>query len=576
MNITLDDLLNPDDSYLIKDDGYSIKADTTESLNDTNYNAYVNDTTNNQLKKKYKDPRHNPYKDQSIYNKSATKSSYIIPITKNGAFINFSQLEVDQNDTMTVLKMVRKIENYFTLKAMQIFGQLKQSKRCTVDKKKKRIIVPRFGVFEVLKKEYGLSKAVTKSQLKPGENLSKPFKWQASLTPNQQVITRHIMDNYYNKQRKDNGSAGLILQLEAGQGKSYAASWFIQKFQKKTAIILHSTSLVEQWVKVLQTCYDEPSIGYYYAKKKILGDIMLLIVKSATQSEFIFGKGDKTVKYSALEFYNMFGLIIFDECHTYANKSNGKLFSIAETPYMLGLSATPAEHPDKFDTMVWWGIGSVLNAKSIPGYQSTDQQFSGKLIRYNYYGPPKYTKFLQNSKTDLVSVVDTISMICDDPDRDDIIIDSILECIQSKRYTFVFADRRSYLEKLRTKLKARCDEDTELLIDDTDFARIVGGTKAQQLEHAELKSRVIFTTYQYMGTGKSIIKMNALVLATPRKSKMEQYIKRVFRLGSDMSIERIIYDIVDMKTVLKNQFYVRSKYYKQMGFDIISLEKRVE
>jgi hypothetical protein len=57
-------------------------------------------------------------------------------------------------------------------------------------------------------------------------------------------------------------------------------------------------------------------------------------------------------------------------------------------------------------------------------------------------------------------------------------------------------------------------------------------------------------------------------MASPRKSKMEQYVKRVFRLGSDTSVRRHVYDIVDVRTPLKNQFYVRNKFYKAQAFDV--------
>ena len=83
--------------------------------------------------------------------------------------------------------------------------------------------------------------------------------------------------------------------------------------------------------------------------------------------------------------------------------------------------------------------------------------------------------------------------------------------------------------------------------------------------------RIILTTYQYMGTGKSIPKMDAIIYATPRKSKSRQFTNRIFRLGSNYDIERQIYDIVDWRTIVKNQWYKRKKYYneKEYAIDII-------
>jgi hypothetical protein len=65
-----------------------------------------------------------------------------ILITKSGAFIKFDDL-VPKSHTYA---FVKKIANYFTLKHMAINGSFITRKRCIVDVKNRRIIVPRFGV----------------------------------------------------------------------------------------------------------------------------------------------------------------------------------------------------------------------------------------------------------------------------------------------------------------------------------------------------------------------------------------------------------------------------------------------
>ena len=72
------------------------------------------------------------------------------------------------------------------------------------------------------------------------------------------------------------------------------------------------------------------------------------------------------------------------------------------------------------------------------------------------------------------------------------------------------------------------------------------------------------TTYPYSSTGVSIDKMDSLILATPRKSKMTQILGRIFRLGGDQSVKRFIVDIVDNKITLKSQYSARKKVYTNM------------
>lgn len=511
----------------------------------------------------------------------ASNPKHKILISKSGAFISFDSIAIKRkkgvNADLTRMKAVRKIENYFTLKTMQVIGAMKQTKRCRVDKKKRRIIVPRFGLFEVLTEKYGLDGFTAKSCLTSGEPPNKWFRWQGALRPNQQLILNYMMQNIYTDKRKQVGSAGCILDLEAGQGKSYLAAYLMSKFNKKTAIILHSTSLIDQWKDVIKVCYgDDITVGEYYGKKKTDGDVVLIIINSVLSSEFVNtagrGKNKVITKFTPIEYFSQFGFIIYDEAHVYANKNAGKAFSIAQAPYMLGLRATPDENAYKFDKLVWWGIGPVLTAANLTGYIPTNKDFSGEVHRKMYYGKPNFTRLIKNETTDMVSVTETISMICKDADRTALVVDCILECLDKKLYTFVFADRRDYLDVLRLALIARHavpSNNIEMLIKPADYMRIVGGSKNEELATAEFKSKVIFTTYQYMGTGKSIVKMNGLVLATPRKSKMKQYIKRIFRLGSDTSVTRHIYDIVDMKVTMKNQWSVRKKYYNSQEFKII-------
>ena len=482
-----------------------------------------------------------------------------IHITKSGAFIKFEYLGEDY------LKIAKRIENYFTLRAKTIMGVMKCLNCSKMDKANKRIIIPRFGVYEILNNKHHLNNFTTISNISPGETPNCAFEWRGALTDNQILIYNEIIENYYSDERCAIGSAGVIVNLEAGQGKSYLAAYLISVLQKKTAIILHSTALLEQWVKVLQTALGPAiSIGYYYTKKKVLGDIMIFIVDSAANDQFIIA--GETI--AALDLYNRFGFVILDECHMYSNKTALKALKSAQAPYMLGLSATPDEHVDGYDKAVWWAIGPVLDASKLSGYIATSDDFTAEVHRIMYYGSNEYTKLIVNKATDMTSTSETINMICKDKIRNSIIIDCICEGLDLGLCMFVFADRRQYLADLQKELVTTKQITGEIIDSDADFVRIVGGAKYGELENAELKSKVIFTTYQYMGTGKSVVKMNGLVLATPRKTKMKQYINRIFRLGSDMSIKRHIWDICDMRLKMSNQWRIRLIHYNSKKYTI--------
>ena len=498
------------------------------------------------------------------------KGKKTIFITKSGAFVKFSALS---NSLVSAVKLATKIDNYFTLKHKLITGYMHQLKCAKLDKKNERIIVPRFGIYEILNDKYNLNNTTTVSQIAEGDPPTNKFVWKGTQTDNQKIITDEIMSKYFTKERIALGSAGVILNLEAGQGKSFVAAYLITKIQRKTAIILHSTALIEQWAKVLRASLgDTVSIGYYYGVKKINGDIMIMIVDSASSNMFKIGNETLT----PVEFYNRFGLIIVDECHVFANKMALKAMRSAQAPCMLGLSATPDEHPNGYDNAVWWSLGPILDSKKIRNFVSTADNFKAVVHRIMYYGPTNYTKIIINSATETVSFAETTNMLCMDKHRNQLVINCILEGLALNLSIFVFADRRAYLSELRDLLESQAPVNSEILDSAEDFVRIVGGAAPGDLERAEINSRVIFTTYQYMGTGKSVVKMNGLVLAHPRKSKMKQYINRIFRLGSDESITRHIWDICDMKLKASSQWHTRLEHYAAKKYEIVPKKIKYE
>lgn len=492
------------------------------------------------------------------------KKKYNLPLTRSGVFIKFDLINRDYVD---------KIKNHFTLRCMQINGQWKQIVNCRVEYENERIIIPRFGAFEVLNKHYGLANHYIDNQIKPGEDCK--FKWEAKLNSNQQIVADFMLKNFYTKKHVECGSCGTVLNLPAGQGKSYLASYFMSIFNKKTLIIVHSTSMIEQWSNVLKACYKDISIGFYYSKAKVLGDVMICVIDSSIKDEFVFKIKNKypqpatEIKMSKIQFFSRFGFIIYDECHLYSNKNDSQAFKMAQATYMLGLSATPDENINKFDKIHTWNIGPVLQANLIPGYKNVDSIFKAKIHRIQYYGPDEFTERLIEPSTQMVSISRMLSMIMSDMKRTQLVIDCIVKCLEKGHYTYVFADRRNYLELLRKLLHSRMQNiETDIVVNENDFIRLVGGSKAQDLETAEVKSKCIFTTFAYGSTGRSIIKMDAIVLASPRKSNMKQTIGRILRLGSDINIERTVYDIVDQKTVLSGQWRFRKNYYEAMGFKI--------
>jgi hypothetical protein len=193
-----------------------------------------------------------------------------------------------------------------------------------------------------------------------------------------------------------------------------------------------------------------------------------------------------------------------------------------------------------------------------------------------YHSHSDHCKF--NVREDgMIEYSSIIESLINDPNRNNIIVNEVLNLMEDGRFVFVFSDRRSHLEHLFELMEKEIieREKTDIIIDMPEFDKkieivgertiLYGGSKEDVIEKARSLSSIILTTYAYSGTGVSITKMDALVLSTPRRSNMKQIINRVFRLGSDQTIKRIIIDIVDEKMPIKGQVRERVKAYEERG-----------
>lgn len=476
-----------------------------------------------------------------------------------------------------------------------------------------------------------------------------PPECRLELSHNQTIIMRYLLDNIYTTERTRAGNACSILHLTAGQGKTFIGAAMIRESLARhiadgkpvssyfTLIIVPNTTLLNQTTSVLKSVFPTMSCGEYYCKNKVLHNINVAIVDSATNTmRFSFKMHSrtgqpvpgadhagyelvqkKTTQLDSINFYKMFNLIIFDEVHGYCSKEYRKLFQKAQSPWVLGLTATPNDRKDKFERYIFDQIGPLLPASEMPGYRHDEFNFVSFYHAIKYHGPPEHT--LQHEFYN-----DTLNQLIDDEARNKIIIQLALDCYDiNGEYTYVFSERRRHCEILQQMFiqalesrknapvpddagvvdddivddadadadadDASVDSDAgfgvnindidindidindlgidnnaagqeELAIDDpSDNVILMGGATANDEHAAEHSSKVIFATYLYLGVGKSIPKMTRAILATPRKSQMEQIMGRIFRKGGDGARHRYIYDIVDWKLSVKSQHYLRKK-----------------
>jgi superfamily II DNA or RNA helicase len=454
----------------------------------------------------------------------------------------------------------KKLVKHFTIE----YDALTYVKKIKVMRKVKttKLLFLRFGMLEYIKR---LKNINITYHLRIPPIPKNVFKWTGSLKNNQKIIVKCIMNKYFNEKNTKCGKSGCILNLEAGQGKTFIATSLIEKLKTKTLIICHNKNILRQWVKVLSAGYPNNTVKAYYGESKACGDITVGIVNSLLMDNMQING----IAADPKTFFKQFGFVVFDEVHLYSGNMRKNIYYRLYATYILGLSATPDENKC-FDKINEWGCGNVLNATSIKGYTVEHIAFKGNVTKLSYKAPDEYTQIIINEKLEMIAHSSMVSQLCEDPYRIHLIVKSIFDLKEKGKNIFVFAERRSYLTAIKNHMALFKIDSHELLTDSDEnhISQLMGGSTDEDVANAIKSSNVILTTYEYMGTGMSIPKMDAIILATSRKKKSKQYVGRIFRLGSNYESVREIVDIVDAKIYIKSQYSVRKKYYDEKKFPI--------
>lgn len=472
-------------------------------------------------------------------------SSVVAILKKEGLYFTIAEI-IDNHGR----EYYNKFKNQFTMQTYNMVS--KQYKIIKLFKivNNTYILVPRF---EGVKLKI-LSNVLNKINDEKKINIE----YTGRLIKNQKIVVEHILDNVFNETNKKQGNSGCILKLSTGQGKSYCAMHIIGKLKVKTLIIVPNTYLLKQWVQLLTELFPNNTIGEYYSKKKTDGDIVVSIINSCLSKSFPFNKVNKVEQpeLTVKEYYSRFDFVILDECHMYCTKTFGEVFYKIQSTYMLGLSATPDERLDGFDLMAQYHLGDIIDAELIENYSKEDVKFNSNVKIIKYDGPDELTQNIVNTKNNMINVPSMISNFIIDDKRNQLIINETIKLLNKKHNIFIFSDRRSHLELLSEMLALQISDEYTIVL--------YGGSSDDDIQVAQDNSKIILTTYQYSSTGVSISKLDALILATPRRNGLTQIIGRIHRLDTKyQKNKRQIIDIIDNKTVLKFQYSTRKKAYEK-------------
>lgn len=364
-------------------------------------------------------------------------------------------------------------------------------------------------------------------------------------------IYDHLINNIYS------GINSCILDLKPGKGKTYLAMSLIKHFGKKTLFVVPGKELITQTTKLLKQIFPELIIGEYYSVKKTDGDIVVMTTKSAALlHKYTFTQNNKKITLNKDEYFDRFGLTIFDEIHTYCTSEQQEIFYKAGSFRTFGISGTCFDRTDGMDQIAHMHIGTPISAADLmPKDEIIEWKFDAYCLRYN--GPPDFTKPLISS-ADFISCPMMVTQFSKDPYRSQWLVDIIKQLVDDNHQVFVMLDRTELVKLAYEYLKTVFTKDGEL-----EAASMVTGKVNDQLRSVARKSKVVIGTYGCIGTGISWDEFTGIVFWHPRRNNYKQFLNRIFRENGDRTKTRVAYYLQDNSTSIKTQYTGFKKICKE-------------
>lgn len=340
--------------------------------------------------------------------------------------------------------------------------------------------------------------------------LKEPREYQISVTDK---VLKHIQ----------NHKSG-VCSLYTGWGKTFLTLWIASKLSKKTLIVVHTKSLLEQWIIKIKEFTGIDAGIIQQNKMYIESPICVGIIHSLCLRDY------------PKEITEAFGFIAFDEVHHTPSEMFSGVFFKMYIEYSFGISAT-LKRTDGLSKVVNWFLGETI----VDIKQVTDKPTI--LLSPFYPSIPFEEQLMINGKPNRMAM---ITDLCVSNERNEFIINIVNQ--NTHRIILILTHIRSHAELLHSRIP--------------NSGLYMGKMSQDELNMSNTKN-VIIGTYNMASEGYDNPRLDTLILSTP-KSNIEQSVGRILRQKN--SNDPLVIDIQDFHSLFIYANYKRIKYYKNQGF----------
>jgi len=445
--------------------------------------------------------------------KNNDKSLYI---TNEGTYLLKKYFDENELDTIKKeLNILPKITSDFQIEKNEPFDIFLETTE--------KIFIPKY---------YALKKFMDiKNTVLPKNPLSLKFKGE--LRDYQKDIVNIVLPKI-----KDDG--GGLLSVPTGRGKTVLGLYLATELKCRTLIVVHKEFLMNQWIERIKQ-YTDCTIGKIQQNKvDIEKDFVVGMLQSISMKDY------------NNDIFSKFDFVIYDECHHLSSRVFSQALLKINTPYTLGLSATP-NRADKTEKVFHWFLGDMMYK------EEATLKHKVKVEIHNYTVKDKKFRDVigKNGKCIQPILVTNLSEI---DKRNDYIYKLIYDLKEKdpSRKLLILSGRKDQLNKLNEMLKP---------VFDGDIGFYIGGMKEKDLKISESKD-LILATYEMVSEGLDIQALDTMIMCTP-KAGINQTVGRILRKKpEEYENQPLIVDIIDQIPTTLFMGFARKKLYTQRNYEI--------
>ena len=358
-----------------------------------------------------------------------------------------------------------------------------------------------------------------------------------------------------------------VLSATTAFGKTVAAIGLIAKLGINTLVLVHTKTLLNQWVRELEKfliieTMPEENVGR--RRKKPSSPIGTL---SSTGNK-LHGIIDVALMQSCIaeneakSFVKDYGMVIVDECHHVSAVSFEQVLKAVNARHVYGLTATPTRQ-DGHQPIIFMQCGPIRYTADARA-QMQSQNFGRLLV-------PRYTPF-QLVSDEPFSYARAEKQLAEDEFRNLFIIKDVVEALKEGRSPIILTNRTAHVETLAKLLKPHCPNVITLVGSHKNKDKRLTMEQLQSISTSE--KMVIVATGKYVGEGFDYARLDTLFLVSPVAGKniVTQYAGRLHReFESKQDVQ--IYDYIDIRVpVYESMYRKRLKNYASIGYRIQNKE----